>query len=664
MIGRARVLGDRSVVPAGTLAATFEEFEVLSMKSRHTGPTAPVNSRVAALSRSTLAAALPLLAAGGAFAQAADDQPAQQVVVTAARVEQKLPDTLPATTVISRKDIESAPATDLPGLLSELTSLSVAQLGPLGSQTSVFVRGANSGQVLVLVDGAPVTRADAGSSPWELLPLGQIDHIEIVRGNMSSLYGSDAVGGVIQIFTKSGDHASLTVGGGSRGRMLADASLGRRFGDAGHALDIGGSVSGQVTDGYNATNPATNPGNNPDRDGGYQSGENLRIGKTWAPGQHTDLRVTHSDTTSDYDGFEAPTRFDRLTTSLDTQSLQSHHALGASLTLGVELSDTLIKVQDLAPGQASNARSTVAGVDLDWTIAADHSLQFGFEDRKDRGAAILPDFSAYVDLDRTTRSVRLGYVGSFADVVDVQANVRRDDPSDFDSATTGLLALGWRLSPQWKLVGQFSTAFSAPPFFAIESRAGIGLTQQLKPEHSREVEFGIHYQHAGWQARATWFSQRQHDLIDYVTDPVSFDSTAYNVDHATNRGAELAVGGDTGYGKLGLDATFQNARGDGGVPLQRRPRTDLAANYRVPLWGWETGVYVHYMSAHHDYDPLTFGDTKSPSRTTLGLSTEHALSPNWSLGLKVENATNATAPVAFGYTAPPREVVATLRGTW
>ena len=634
------------------------------MKSRHTGPNALVNSRVAAFSRSTIVAALPLLAAGAAFAQAADDQPAQEVVVTAARVAQKLPDTLPATTVISRKDIESAPATDLPGLLSELTSLSVAQSGPFGSQTGVFVRGANSGQVLVLVDGAPVSRADAGSSPWELLPLGQIDHIEIVRGNMSSLYGSDAVGGVIQIFTKSGDHASMLVGGGSRGRMLVDGSIGRRFGDADHALDIGGSVSGQVSDGYNATNPATNPGNNPDRDGGYQSGENLRIGKTWAPGQRTDLHVMHSDTTSDYDGFSGPTVADRLVSSLDTKSLQSHHALGSSLKLGVDLSDTLIKFQDPSDFQSGNARSTVAGVDLDWALSDEHSVQFGFEDRKDRGSALLPDFSGYVDLDRTTRSVRLGYVGSFASVVDVQANVRHDDPSDFAPATTGLLALGWKLSREWKLVGQFSTAFSAPPFFAIESRAGQGLTEQLKPEHSREVEFGVHYQHAGWMARATWFSQHQHDLIDYTSDPVTFESTAFNVDHATNRGVELAVDGDTGYGKVGLDATFQNARGDGGVPLQRRPRTDLAANYRVPLWGWETGAYLHYMSTHHDYDPLTFGDTTSPSRTTLGLSTEHALSPNWTLGFKVDNATNATAPVVFGYTAPPREFVATLRGNW
>jgi len=641
-------------------------FEALKipMKSRHTGSNAPVHSRVAACrAASAITAALPLLAASPAFAQASD-APDQQVVVTAARVEQKLPDALPATTVITRHDIESASATDLPGLLSQLTSMSVAQTGPFGSQTSVFVRGANSGQVLVLVDGAPVTRADAGSSPWELLPLGQIDHVEIVRGNMSSLYGSEAVGGVIQIFTKGGDHSSMTVTGGSRGRALADISIGRRIGDADHALDIGGGISGQATDGYNATNPVTNPGNNPDRDGGSQTGENLRIGKTWAANQRTELRVLHSDTTSDYDGFDGPTSVDRLVTSLDTTSLQSHHALAWALVLNVNLSDTLIKFNDPTGVGHGNARSSVAGADLGWTISADHSLQLGVEDRKDRGAASLPDFSGSANLERTTRSVRLGYEGSFADVVDVQANVRHDAPSDFDSATTGLLALGWRLSSDWKLVGQASTAFSAPPFFAIESRVGQGITDQLKPEHSREVEFGVHYSHAGWLARATWFSQHQRDLIDYTYNANTFESTAYNVDHATNRGVELAVDGDTGLGKLGLDATFQDARADGGVPLQRRPRTLVAANYRVTVMGCEAGAYLQYMGPHDDVDPVTFGDVKSRSKTTLGLSVEHALSQTWTLGLKVNNATNSTAPVVVGYTAPPREVLFTLRGAW
>ncbi len=100
------------------------------------------------------------------------------------------------------------------------------------------------------------------------------------------------------------------------------------------------------------------------------------------------------------------------------------------------------------------------------------------------------------------------------------------------------------------------------------------------------------------------------------------------------------------------------------MPLQRRPRALIAANYRVTVAGWEAGVYVNHMGLHHDVDPVTFGDTTSRPRTTLGLSAEHPLSPNWTLGVKVNNATNTTVPVAVGYTSPPREVLGTLRGTW
>ena len=149
------------------------------MKSRHTGPAAPVHSRVAALSVTSLVAALPLLASGAAFAQATSEPSSQEVVVTAARVPQKLPDTLPSTTVISRADIAASPASDLPDLLRSFTSFNVAQTGPLGSQTSVFVRGANSNQVLVLIDGAPLSRADFGSAPWELIPLAQIGRAHV-----------------------------------------------------------------------------------------------------------------------------------------------------------------------------------------------------------------------------------------------------------------------------------------------------------------------------------------------------------------------------------------------------------------------------------------------------------------------------------------------------
>jgi vitamin B12 transporter len=138
----------------------------------------------------------------GALAQPEAAPSLPTVVITASRSEQSLPDALPSTRVITRRDIEQSPAPDLPSLLRTLTSADVAQTGPLGSQTSVFLRGADSRQTLVLIDGTPFSRADFGTASWQHLPLDQIERIEIVRGNLSSLYGAQAVGGVVQIVTR------------------------------------------------------------------------------------------------------------------------------------------------------------------------------------------------------------------------------------------------------------------------------------------------------------------------------------------------------------------------------------------------------------------------------------------------------------------------------
>ncbi|MFL6695583.1 MAG: TonB-dependent receptor plug domain-containing protein [Vitreoscilla sp.] len=639
------------------------------MKSRHTGQPAPVNSRVAASSLSScrrsrvtraFGAAVPLLAAGAAFAQAASDLPTQQVVVTAARVEQKLPDTLPSTTVISRSDIAASPASDLPDLLRTFTSFSVAQTGPLGAQTSVFVRGANSNQVLVLIDGAPLSRADFGSAPWELIPLDQIDHVEIVRGNLSSLYGGAAVGGVVQIFTRHGSGASVALGAGSLGAGNLSASIGRRFGDAATPLDLSASVSGQTTSGYSARDPKADPSANPDRDGSHQDGATVGIAKTWLPGQRTEFNFMHSDTHSAYDGFTKVAEQDVLNTTLDAFSLQSHHQLLSTLKLDLSAGDTLQHFHDPtevdgefgAGSTYGSGRTRLLGAQLDWRFLPDHSVQVQFEDRNER-------FGQELDPQRTrvTKSERIGYLGSFFDAVDVQANLRHDDADDYGSANTGLLALGWRITPAWKIVGQVSTAFSAPSFSDLEFAAA---PDTLKAERSRDVEFGVHWTGAGWLARATWFSQRQRDLV-------GFDATfqTVNIGHSSNRGIELAADGDTGLGKLGLDATFQDPRDtDSDTQLTRRARTLVTASYRLPVLGWDTGAYVRYNGRRTDIDPVSFATVEAKARTTLGLSTQHALSTHWTIGAKVDNLTNTRTPEVLGYTAPRRTLLVTVRGNW
>ncbi len=619
------------------------------MNARQSGSNAPVNSRVAALSAPLhIVAAAVLLAASPAHAQDAG-APDQQVVVTAARVAQKLPDALPSTTVITQADIQASAATDVPGLLRELTSLDVAQNGPAGSAVGVFVRGAASNRVLVLIDGAPLSRADFGSAPWELVPMGDIDHIEIVRGNMSSLYGSSAVGGVVQIFTRRGPGTNVLFGMGSDGQFVGNGSFATRLGDSARPFDLGASFSGTSTDGFNATNPKTDPGYNPDQDGSSQLGATIRGGKTWAPNQRTDFSISHTDTDTHYDAYGGAPVDDQLKTSLDTYNLQSHHAIGSAINLNLNAGETVIHYTDPTnPYTATGtARTRLLGADANFNVAQDQDLQLGFESRNEHYSD-----TGTPELVRVTSSVRAGYLATFASAVEVQANVRHDDAADYGKANTGLLALGWRVSPAWKFVGQYSTAFAAPGF-VDQAYAVQGLT--LKPERSRNAEVGVHWNGAGWLARATLFSQRQKDLFVYT-----YPQGESNIGRAHNRGVELAADGSAGPGTLGVDATFQNPRDDvAHTGLARRARTNAAVNYRLPILGWETGGYARFTGKRPDS-----GGTTAPARTVVGLTTSHPLSPDWTIAAKVDNLFNNRTPEVVGYNVPGLSVLLSLRGQW
>ena len=132
------------------------------------------------------------------------------VVVTATRNSQLLGSALPFTSVINRDDIERSQATDLVTLLQREAGLQRTQNGGIGSVSSVFIRGAASLQTLILVDGVPQNKQDAsGAVSLEHVMLENVERVEIVRGNVSAIYGSGAIGGVIQIFTKTGSREPL-----------------------------------------------------------------------------------------------------------------------------------------------------------------------------------------------------------------------------------------------------------------------------------------------------------------------------------------------------------------------------------------------------------------------------------------------------------------------
>jgi vitamin B12 transporter len=582
----------------------------------------------------------------------AQSDPSQTIVITAARVEQKLPDALPSTRVISRAEIESSQAADLPALLRQATSIDVAQTGPLGSQTSLFLRGADSRQVLVLVDGVPFARADFGTASWQYLPIDQIERIEIVRGNHSALYGAQAVGGVVQIVTRRASAPQASVGLGTQGTRQASAAAGTRFGAGDTATQLSGSLSWRRTDGFSARDPAQDPGSNHDRDSARQSGASARVEQGWAAGHRTQLALGTSRTRSAYDGF-TPDLDDVLTTRVTTLALTTKHQLAPAVTLDAEAGQTRERFDDptgFTPEADNRVRNLAAT--LGWQATPDHDLQLGAETRRDRYAE--PGVAART---RTTDSLRLGWQGRFGPAWQVQAHARHDRSSAFGSATTGLAAVGYGFAPGWKASVQVASGFSAPSF--LDELFADPLVP-LKPERSRQAEAALQWRAGAASVRAALFVQRQRDRIGF--DPVTF--TTVNIARAKNHGLELMAQWPLAGGALVAELTLQDPRdASTDTPLKRRAKQSLALGWSADVAGWSLRANLRHSGKRLDTDPVTFGDANNAARSTLGLGVARELAPGWRLALSVDNATGSDRPEVLGYTAPPRSAMLSLQAT-
>ncbi len=270
----------------------------------------------------------------------------QQTVVTANRSEQLLIDALPHTTVLGRDVIERSQAVDLPSLLASEAGFQFTQNGGRGTAASLFLRGSASLQVLVLIDGVPLTKQDStGSVSLEHIMLDQVERVEIVRGNVSAIYGSGAVGGVIQVFMRKGNgtpKAFAAIEVGSYGSSRASAGLSGQTGGTNFLIGIGRTV----TSGFSAMNTSQYPNENPDADGYRNSDFNLGLTQTLAPGHTLGLRAQGSDGQFDTDGggFGTPTAIYKGASKLNTWSVYSHNQMTSdwlsqlTLSRGRELS--------------------------------------------------------------------------------------------------------------------------------------------------------------------------------------------------------------------------------------------------------------------------------------------------------------------------------------
>jgi vitamin B12 transporter len=593
-----------------------------------------------------------LLAAGVAVLSlsALADAPAT-VVVTAARAPQLLTDALPHTTVLQRADIERSQAVDLPALLAAEAGVQFAANGGRGTATGLFLRGAPTRQVLVLVDGVPLSRQDAsGQVGIEHLMLDQAERIEIVRGNVSALYGGGAVGGVIQIFTRrptAQPEASLRLEAGARGLVHGSALFAGQIGSTGVALGL----SRASDRGFSALDPAVRPAANPDRDGYGNTSASLRLTQSLASDHALSAGWLHSDGRLDYDSaFDTPADVQTSRTRKDLLHLRSDHTVrpgwDGSLTLSTQRED----VRQHASGAFGfDSRYLTGGQALNWVNAL--ALGAGLQ------------ATAGVDLQRQTievagsydrgRSVQALFGGLQwrLGAHDLALHLRQDHVQGVGGHTSGSLGWGFQVAPAWKLIAQLANAFNAPPLGYLY--APFFGNPDLQPELSGSAELGLQYAAGSQRLRATLFTTRVRQELDY--DPVA--RRFNNIARTRNQGLEVSYDGRIGSADLRASLTAQDPI-DADTDARRVRRSRLLAALAVsqPLGaGVRVGVALRHAGNRPD------GGVLLPAYTVGDLTAQWDLRPDLQLFGRIENVGGVRYQTANGYNQPPRGVFGGLR---
>ena len=541
------------------------------------------------LRRSTIAVAL-----ASAFSPclAADEA---AVVVTATRQPQRANELLGDVTVIGREEIEQAgPSSSLADLLGRQPGVQIVSSGAPGSVSSLLLRGANSDHTLVLIDGLRVNSATLGSTSLSRIPLAQIERIEILRGPASSLYGSEAIGGVVQVFTRRGEGAprvSAEAGYGSYG--TADAGVGVS-GSAG-AVRYSLYANSLRSDGFSTIRNPANAAFHPDRDGFHNDSLSGSLSVTPAPGHEIGANFFYSSGRNKYDGGYNP-----ATARLDYESGISVKSYGAysrnrilpqwtsTLRLGRGTDDST----DYKGGNASSVFRTdqdQIAWQNDFTLPVGQAL-LALESDTQRVSST----STFTVKERRLDALLAGWSGRVGDHR-FQFNARRDSNAQFGGKTTGLAAYGYQFAPAWRAGISAATALKIPSFndlyFPNTAFVGSG-NPNLRPEFSRNREFSLHYDGTQHSASATTFRNRISDLIQWQeTPPGSFFYMPQNVAAAVLTGWTFAYAGQWGgyEAKASVDLLDPRDESTGKLLLRRAREQGAISLSRVEgAWSWGT----------------------------------------------------------------------------
>ena len=566
-----------------------------------------------------------------------------EMVVTATRSGTESKDKLAtAATVYTRADIDRLQVRTLPELLRGTTGVDIVQNGGYGKTTSVFIRGTNADHILVLIDGIKIGSVTTGTAAFENIPIEQIERVEIIRCPQSSLYGSEAIGGVIQIFTRKGGNSetpnvTLDAGGGSYYTHRTAGSISGKYKNAWY--NMGASHFG--SDGFSAQRPPADQ----DKDGYQNTAVNARLGYKFDNNADIEATFMRAQGTNQFDGFSA-------TSENNSEFVNQVISLAGNMDVMKNWRSTLRFGQSNDEGKNFTSAGKFSSLfestrwNASWlnqfNIADNHQLIVGSDYRFDE----VNSTTIYQQKSRYDVGVFSELHSRLFDDHFVNASVRWDNNEAFGDYVTG--SVGWRYN--WKhgisVMANFGNAFKAPTFNQLywpNSGYGGG-NPNLKPEESKSYETGLVGEHdwGQWELRA------------YHTDVDNLIASwpPQNIGKAQIEGLEAEIGTEIQGWRPKLTMNLLNPENKlTGARLPRRADKTLALDLSKSFDKVDIGAMV--IAQGNRFDDVT-NKTPLSGFVTVDLRSAYHFNKNWMLSAKLNNLLDKNYQTISGYNTPDR----------
>ncbi|WP_054181111.1 TonB-dependent vitamin B12 receptor BtuB [Trabulsiella odontotermitis] len=595
-----------------------------------------------------------------AFSVWAQDATPDTLIVTANRFQQPVNTVLAPTSVVTREDIERWQAKSVDEIMQRLPGVDIAQSGGMGAQSSTYIRGTEARHVLVLIDGIPLNNAGISNAPdLSQIPVSLIQRIEYIRGPRSALYGSDAIGGVINIITgrdKPGAEISASVG--SHGYQSYDGAFQQEIDKT--KITMGGNYT--YTRGFDIG--ANDAPRQPDRDGFMSKSLFGSVEQQLTDNLSGFVRGYGYDNRTAYDGYASYT----ADGTPDTRQLYSQNwDTGLRFNQGIYQSQLVAgygRSKDINYDPSKGRYADSATIDdvkqytTQWlnTFTVGHgNIGAGLDWQKQKTQA----GTGYLDkgYEQRNTGVFLSAMQQF-DSVTLEAAARHDDNSNFGDHGTWQTSAAWEFIEGYRIIGSYGTAYKAPTMSQIHS-ASYG-NPDLKPEESKQWEGGFE----GLTGPVNWRVSAYRNDVDNL---IGYDANYryYNVDKARIEGIEATAQFDTGPLTHQISYDYVDPRNAiTNEVLKRRSKQQVKYQLDWQVWDLDWNLAYRYLGTRYDDDfsSYPYREVKLGGVSLWDVAVSYPVTSHLTVRGKIANLFDKDYETVYGYQTAGREY--TLSGSY